>query len=64
MWKVHADVLKMAKTEEKKERIKWFQARSVLLDGTVPAFERGLLLACECRALWCRCFRRVSQARR
>ncbi len=27
MWKVHADVLKMAKTEEKRQRIKWFHAR-------------------------------------
>ncbi len=25
--KVHADVLKMAKTEEKRDRIKWFEAR-------------------------------------
>ncbi len=30
--KVHADVLRMAKTEEKRERIKWFYARRVFFD--------------------------------
>ncbi len=43
---VHADVLKMAKTEAQRERIKWFHARSVFFRfGFV---EQGLALARQC----------------
>ncbi len=45
--KVHADVLKMAKTEEKRELIKWYHARRVFF-GPRKDFASGLALAGEC----------------
>ncbi len=42
--RVHADVLRMARTEEKRERIKWFYARRVFFDRR-PI--EGLMLARE-----------------
>ncbi len=47
MWKVHADVLKMAKTEEKRQRIKWFHARGVFFEQW-NGFAEGLELARHC----------------
>ncbi len=44
MW-VHTDVLKMAKTKEKRERIKWFHARHVFFNRSSAA---GLHLARQC----------------
>ncbi len=42
---VHADVLRMVKTEEERERIKWFYARRVLLSGKDKRLREGLELA-------------------
>ncbi len=45
---VHADILKMAKTKEKRETIKWFYARQVFFFGAKknnPAFSQGFALA-------------------
>ncbi len=47
MMKKHADVLGMAKTEEKRERVKWFVARSVFFDEP-SSFADGLALAQRC----------------
>ncbi len=41
---VHADILRMAKTEEKRERIKWFYARRVFFDRRLA---EGLMRARE-----------------
>ncbi len=46
MWKVHADILKMAKTEEKRQLIKWLYARRVFFD--MDEMQRGLELARQC----------------
>ncbi len=56
-WSVHADVLRMAKSKEKRERIKWFHARCVFFGLRLPpshtaeqciaAFAAGLTLACK-----------------
>ncbi len=47
--KVHADVLRMAKTKEKRERIKWFHARTVFFgEHGVGRADEGLALAREC----------------
>ncbi len=43
--KVHADVLRMAKTEEKRDRIKWYHARRIFFDRC--CFAEGLELAKE-----------------
>ncbi len=43
--KVHADILRMAKTQEQRERIKWFHARSVFFSDVANAFADGLALA-------------------
>ncbi len=50
MWALHADVLKMAKTREKRERIKWFAARSIFFADvqTTSSFAKGLELAKDC----------------
>ncbi len=45
-FKVHSDVLKMAKTEEKRERIKWDHAMRVFIDVSVS---EGFELARQCR---------------
>ncbi len=48
MWEVHADVLKMAKSEEQREAIKWFHARSTFFaHGDEPDVAGGLALARE-----------------
>ncbi len=47
MWKAHAELLKMAKTEEKRERIKWFAARSAFFGA--KDFAKGLAMARECQ---------------
>ncbi len=44
--KVHADILKMCKTQEKRERIKWFHARRVFFEAFSLA--HGLALARQC----------------
>ncbi len=44
MWMIHADVLKMANTKEKRDAIKWFYARSVFF-GAFRSFADGLALA-------------------
>ena len=44
-FKVHADVLKMAKTKEQREAIKWFHARRVFFESKL--FTNGLALARE-----------------
>jgi hypothetical protein len=46
---VHADVLEMAKTEEKREAIKWLYARRVFLYGRDDFFVEGLALARQCK---------------
>ncbi len=47
--RVQADVLKMAKTKENRELIKWFYARRVFFfGGTVESLSSGLELAREC----------------
>ncbi len=43
--KVHADILKMAKTKEKTERIKWFHARNVFFHHDNKGMSEGLELA-------------------
>ncbi len=43
---IHSDVLKMAKTKEKQERIKWFYARRVFFDD--ESYSGGLALAMLC----------------
>lgn len=48
MFKVHADVLRMAKTKEKQERIKWFHTRRVFFDNQSPRFAEVLELARQC----------------
>ncbi len=47
--KVHADILKMVGTKEKRERIKWYHARRVFFDKGTSAgcFAQGLELAKE-----------------
>ncbi len=42
---VHADILKLCKTKEKRERVKWFHARQVFFDGLASSFIDGLALA-------------------
>ena len=44
MWKVHEDVLKMAKTKEQREAIKWFHSRTVFFNCDLA---EGLVLARE-----------------
>ncbi len=46
MFSAHADVLKMAKTEERRQRIKWYYARQVFFFDEAHA--RGLELAAQC----------------
>ncbi len=46
---VHADILRMAGSEEKRERIKWYYARSVFFGDTTGAFAEGLELAKQCQ---------------
>ncbi len=46
MWSLHSDVLKMAHTEEKRERIKWIHARHVFFG--LGHFAVGLELAKQC----------------
>ncbi len=47
--KVHADVLRMAATEERRELIKWYLARKVFFNWEKPSsFIDGLALAREC----------------
>lgn len=42
---MHADILKMARTEEKRACIKWFHARGVFFRGDSSNLSRGLELA-------------------
>ncbi len=45
-FRVHADVLKMAKAEEQRERIKWFHARRVfIMSSAATSLAEGLALA-------------------
>ncbi len=46
---VHADVLKMAETEEKRERIKWFHARRIFFCDQDALLSEGLSLAQQCQ---------------
>ncbi len=44
---VHADVLKMAKTEAQRERIKWYHARRIFFGQAM--LTEGLALARQCQ---------------
>ncbi len=48
-WKVHADVLKLAATEERKELIKWLHARRTFFSEADNCFAEGLELARDCK---------------
>ncbi len=43
--KIHADILRMAKTKEKREAIKWFHARHIFFSRHGDALAHGLALA-------------------
>ena len=45
---VHADVLKMAGSKEKRERIEWFHARRVFFFDDANLLAEGLALARQC----------------
>ncbi len=44
---VHGDVMRMAQSDEQRERIKWFHARRLFFDSL--QFDQGLALAAKCR---------------
>ncbi len=46
--KVHADILKLCKTQEKRERIKWFYARHIFFEYEETSLSDGLALARQC----------------
>ncbi len=48
MINMHADILRMAKTQEQRERIKWYHARTVFFSETTGALADGLALAKRC----------------
>jgi hypothetical protein len=45
--KIHADMLRMAKTKEKQEAIKWYHARRVFFNRSDMSLADGLRLARE-----------------
>ncbi len=46
---VHRDILRMAQSEEKRERIKWFYARTVFFHCSPGSLREGLALARQCQ---------------
>ncbi len=46
--KVHAEILRMARTREKRERIKWIHAQGVFFSRDTFSLECGLMLANQC----------------